>query len=177
MIRLSQFVYVRLYVQHRHSLHRLQRTLHDWSESSAVQLTLGRIDGEYWPNAVFEISLVDPVCCVNCQDLYVAPMCFDNCSLKRYLYRELPPAGAWCRQTSNGRSRSVLYTLREFPTGFQWTPQYMLNYQVCLKSIHRMISSLYSMPAVVHVHFVYPMMLFCEAPHHLYKQSPTVDVM
>ena len=64
VIRLSQFLYVRLYVQHRHCLHRLQRTLSDRSKSSAAQLNIGQMDGGYWSNAVFEISLVDPVCWV-----------------------------------------------------------------------------------------------------------------
>ena len=45
-------------------------------------------------------------------------------------------------------------TLRESTTDFQGTPQYLLNYQICPKSIHRMISSLYSMPAVAHIHLV-----------------------
>ena len=45
-------------------------------------------------------------------------------------------------------------TLRESTTDFKGTPQYLLNYQICPKSIHRMISSLYSMPVVVHMHLV-----------------------
>ena len=88
VIRLGRFVFVRL-------LCSVSLQFTPSSTTAARPVEIERSSLISWSNGWW--VLIDAAfgkkscCCVKCQYLYVAPRCFDICSLKWSLHRELPP--------------------------------------------------------------------------------------